>query len=828
MNTIYTYGNGDFILTVLTSVNFFMQNAMGFFKVAALLSLLTFAVQSTGVLPSRGYDWVRFIRSYVLIGVFVLTPYPGAVTIKDIITNDNYVFNFKNNKLPFGLIAPIAITSGIMYNLIQLYQQRFEIDKNLNYTYSGMNFGANFILGLDSADSHDDKFNINFSNYMQHCAFPILNKNGALSQLRNSSDIFATLLQYTSAARFVQQVDWVNGTNTIVMSCSQAINEINNYYENNKDTILRANASMMGFSTASGFDRFLSAGNATAETLLQISQGASAALKQAIGMNMIMASLKAGAQTTGNGSLALAAYDTEQFQQYKTTSALAGAALARTTPVLVAVTFALLFLLYPIMVFLAIMMGSYRAIGIFLQIIVTINLIPLIYEILNYISTYSLQNKLGTTIVGQAYTYQISASLYSFTDNLIIAGNYLAGLSPVIAFSIVTGSSFALTTVFSHVNDPAKQSANALGQEYARGNQTIGNTTMDTHSFNNINSNKFDDQVSMNTGVPIMKQTTPGGVNTNVGGHNFAVNYRNDLLTKPNFAALETSSLENSLRHNQDQMGQISNQWNNQASRVHDLSNSIASGEQSTNTIGADDAKNLRQAQALSTQIAGNVAVSKNLPFISVNGSAGITSSSKDDLDHTMSEYYRVAKSLSNSSNKEVRDLFSNSKSMVDTTSHTMQEMVSKSQALSDVMSNQSAINTDLSNDFGNYIVSSGQDPLKLSAGQQHAMAQKFVHEKIHSQYGINTNLDTPSSKLTMNASPAPQINDQGISQPDQLVPDNLANKYRAEVQASIDDFKNYQGNVIGNQVKEQTKTVYHAGKDLAMGLKEIINRNKK
>lgn len=193
-----------------------------------------------------------------------------------------------------------------------------------------------------------------------------------------------------------------------------------------------------------------------------------------------------------------------------------------------------------------------------------------------------------------------------------------------------------------------------------------------------------------------------------------------------------------------------------------------------------------------------------------------------------MSEYYRVAKSLSNSSNKEVRDLFSNSSLLVETTSRTMQDMVSKSQALSDVMSNQSAINTDLSNDFSNYIVSSGHDPLKLSAQQQHAMAQKFVHSKIHSHYGINTNLDTPSSNLNMKMSPSSQINDHGMSLPDELVPDNLANKHRAEVQASIDDFKNHQGNVIGNQVKEQTKTVYHAGKDLAIGLKEIINRNKK
>jgi hypothetical protein len=374
---LYVYGNGDFIYDILTSVNFFMNHAKSFFQLAALLSLVIFAVESTGVMPTRGYDWTKFFKVYLLISIFVMTPYPGKVNVHDVITNQDRVFNFKDGKLPFGLIFPIAVASTVTYRLINLYQQNFEIDENLNYTYSGMNFGANFIQSLDDADSYNGNFNYNLDQYMQNCGFPLINKAGALSELRTSQDIFATLAKYTSAARFVQQVDWNDGKTTIVKPCNQAITEINNYYENNKDAILQANAQRMGVSTASGYDRFLNSANATASTLMNISQGASAALKQAIGMNILMTSLKSGAQGAGNGNLALAAYDAEQFQQYKTTSVLSVAASARTIPILVGIAFALLFFLYPIMIFLAISMGSYRAIGVFFQIIVGINLIPL-------------------------------------------------------------------------------------------------------------------------------------------------------------------------------------------------------------------------------------------------------------------------------------------------------------------------------------------------------------------------------------------------------------------------------------------------------------------
>ena len=59
---MYVYGNGDFIYEILTSVNFFMNNAKSFFELAALISLLVFAFEATGVFPSRGYDWARFLR----------------------------------------------------------------------------------------------------------------------------------------------------------------------------------------------------------------------------------------------------------------------------------------------------------------------------------------------------------------------------------------------------------------------------------------------------------------------------------------------------------------------------------------------------------------------------------------------------------------------------------------------------------------------------------------------------------------------------------------------------------------------------------------------
>jgi conjugal transfer mating pair stabilization protein TraG len=824
---LFVYGNGDFIYDILTSVNFFMNHAKSFFSLAALLSLVMFAVESTGMMPTRGYDWSKFMKVYLLISIFVMTPYPGKINVHDVITNQDRVFNFRSGKLPFGLIFPIATVSTVMNRLITLYQQNFEIDENLNYTYSGMNFGANFIQSLDNVDSYDANFNFNLDQYMQNCGFPLINKAGALSELRTSPDVFATLAKYTSVARFVQQVDFASSSaGLIVTPCNQAITQINNYYETNKDKILHNNAQRIGISGASGYDRFLNSANATASTLLNISQGAATALKQAIGMNMIMASLKNGAQGAGNGTLALAAYDAEQFQQYKTTSVLSGAASARTIPVLVAIGFALLFFIYPIMIFLAISMGSYKAIGVFFQLVIGINLIPLIYEILNYITTFYLEKKLGVVISGQGFSYDVSTSLYSFTDNMIVAGNYLATATPLIAYAIVTGSSMALTSVFSHINDPAKSQANSVGHEYALGNQNIGNTSIDTHSFNTMQGNKLDDQFSMNSGSPIMKTTTPGGVNTNVAGQNYDVNYKSDLLATPNFAQMASSSLENRLSHSKEQMGSLSKQWGQQSQRLHDLSNSIQSGQDSSISGGSEEAKAIQHTQ----ELASNIQATLGAGAMGSSASGQVSSSSSDTLNHNLNEYQRYSNSLSHSSDKAVRDAFSNSNSLTTSSSNTIQEAVSTSQALSDVNTNQSSINTNFSNDFNEHLRSHGFEPTDMSASVQTAEAQQFVADKLNSQYGLNTDLHRPSASSSgidkLGSQASGNINSNGIAKPDSITATAVpGGKLNNKVTDAVRDFSDNQGNMIGNQVIEQSQTIGNVNKNIAQLGGEVVKK---
>jgi len=803
---IYVYGNGEFIQTILNSLNIFMGSAMGFFKVAALLSLLVFAFETTGVMPSRGYNWSHLLKTYVLLALFVLTPYTGTVVVKDVITGDAYTTT--STKMPIGLILPVSLVSTIMQKVIFAYQAKFAIDDNLNYTYSGMNFGANFILGLDRVDSYDDKFNKNLDNYMQNCGFPLLRHQGRLSELKTSNDIMSLLKSTSSIDRFVQQVDFTSGQ-AIIKSCQTAINDIDTYYDAHRDAILQANAIRMGVYPKVTNARFLDAANAASTTLLNVSQKAAGALKQAIAMNMIMTSIKNGAQAVGNTSLALSVYDAQQFQGYKKTSELSGAAAARTIPILVASAFAILFMLYPIMVFLAIAMGSYKAIGVFFQILVAINLIPFLYEILNYLTTYYLQQKLNTTIIGSGFNYDVSTSLYSFTDNMIIAGNYLATSAPLIAYAIVSGSAMALTSVFGHINDPAKQQSNQIGNKYAEGNENIGNVNLD--SFNNQNSqqHKFDNQLSTNTGPMSLNTSNPFGKNTNIGGENYDTNFKSDLLVSPQLSSMAQHSLQNSLTHNQQELNQLSKQWGNEAQRVHDLSNGFDNRNQSGSSIGTEDYQSLQRMQQLSTNITADIGGSK---LVSLNGS--INSQVQDYLSHNLSEYNRLSNDLSHSSNSSIADAFKNSNSLVSSTQHQVAETISNAQTLSDLKSTSSIVSGNLSNNFDKYLRDSGYDPTQISLQQQLQLAEQFVNSSANSVNGIKNILNNPVAHMSSVSGTQP--NGDGLNKPEtDGVFINQLNNQQNNFNARFDDFKENPGNKIGEQMLEQGKTVVKSAKNI-------------
>ena len=284
---------------------------------------------------------------------------------------------------------------------------------------------------------------------------------------------------------------------------------------------------------------------------------------------------------------------------------------------------------------------------------------------------------------------------------------------------------------------------------------------------------------------------------------------------------MATHSLENGLRHSQDQMTQLSNQWGQQAHRAHELSNTILSGQNNSVSVGSEEANSIRHAQELASNISANLSAGVSFGGNGIDAKAGMSSSSRDSLQHSLSEYQKYANELSHSSNQTVSDAFRNTSDITSSTSKTIQEATSRTQALSDINSNQSSINTNYSNDFSNYLRNLGYDPTIMTASEQTQLAQKFIENDINSKYGLANSLDTPTTTSSTITPNVPEVNSAGLQLPDSS---SGINSHRQTVQSAIDEFNNHQGHVLGNQILEQGKVIKHAGSDAVNGMRNLFN----
>jgi hypothetical protein len=156
-------------------------------------------------------------------------------------------------------------------------------------------------------------------------------------------------------------------------------------------------------------------------------------------------------------------------------------------------------------------------------------------------------------------------------------------------------------------------------------------------------------------------------------------------------------------------------------------------------------------------------------------------------------------------------------------------ETVATSQALNDVTSKQSTLNADYTNEWQQGLIDKGYQPANMTADQQVTSANQFMAEKLNNQYGIKTNLQTPSLNTAgiahlSNGASSNNVNNNGLDNPDDG--SNIAfmgNPVHHNANQKMDNFKDHPGNVVGNQIEEQAGLVGSVGSDATLETAKII-----
>lgn len=508
---IYTYGNQDALYNIIMSIGAFFGGGavISMVRLAIATAVLIVLSQLTGVMmtgeANRPFEFSFFFRFYLLYAVFVMIP-AGNIVLMDEMTNQpKVVATSATNRIPLGVIAVNSFTSVVAHGFINVFEQYFVTGSSgnvaLSYSKSGMAFGSNFIAGLPTMSTGDSEFENNLKEYFGNCGIPVSYSQGALDTLAQQTDILGFL---SNNMQDIQKNRWVSQTHSGVMTtttCADAVKNLNTQWNTDAQQYLTHVAHMVGYPSAITAN-FITAANMTSNDLLQVSNGASDALKQAISMNLIYKSLYKGAAQVNNASLANAVYDAQQFQQYQGGGMMSSQQAARVVPALKIFAESMLFMLYPIMVFYALITTNFGTVIKYIKWSMTIAAIPLIYEIISaLIYWYSSAKTAG--IMGEGgFNLMTASGLYDLNSSIAATASWLSMSTPILAYAIVSGSDNAITSVFGHATDPAKNVAAGTGNELSKGNLAFGNTSVDNAGMNTLSANKFNNAMDMTSGTP--------------------------------------------------------------------------------------------------------------------------------------------------------------------------------------------------------------------------------------------------------------------------------------------------------------------------------------
>jgi hypothetical protein len=606
--TIYTYGNYGTLYNILVSMSmFFYQGGsvagfmQGMVKMASIIAILTVLLQWVGLTmyqKGNGFDLLFFVRFYLLYAFLVMTPTTRTLIVDSTVGDGATDLGAVpvNMPLPMGVIFINSVTSSIFHSFIIGYQKYFGMSSNPdnNYTRSGLAFGSAFMSNLPNINIGTVDLQQNLQTYITHCALPIINRTGGLPTLVANSNLLSALDIGTSGNnRWVEYIT-PGGISTII-SCSSAyknvtgaLNTINPITSAITATGATGTANTKAPSDAQTEQKkqlatiFLNAANTSAAEFSNSSATGSDLLKQSMTINMLRQGIRREAARYDATATANAAYDAIQFQQYQSGSQLSGEQAGRVVPALQNFAFTLLFMLYPILVLMALLTSSFNAITKYVKFSATIACIPFIYELLNSV-IYMYAQAHNTELATNGLTMMNSVAIYSLNANIVAAANYLSMATPAIAYMIISGSDMAITSVMGHSTQPAQSQASSVGQQQAHGDMRAGQFSMDTYAYNLVAANKFDQTVGMKTGADKLEDQGITGSRTSLSQNGAGKSFTSDATGYGNLAANVNwgKAIQSSLNNSKSQVDQdtrsVTTQSQNLQTAVQNATKAISS-----------------------------------------------------------------------------------------------------------------------------------------------------------------------------------------------------------------------------------------------------------
>jgi len=598
---VVTYGGGALYRDIMTAVALMSgTGSMDSLLRLALLLGLAMTLMKAVFDANIGAILKWFIMAAVIYGVLWVPKVQVHITDRfDAALSGADVAN-----VPLGVAFVASVTSQVGDRMIQLTETSFGDPEDVEYSKTGMIYGAKVFQQMSNARITDPLFDENIQSFIKGCVYyDLLTNQYSAGDLAKQNDLWTYVTASPNPGRSMQYKTGAGGP-PVLKTCAEAATLLDAQWAAEAPNSLKIQEKRLRPDLPES--QLQAAATSELETLHPLvfasAKSAQETMKQLLMINALrrgMAGFAADAGASASDVLA----ETQADIQTRNTQTLLGSVAEKGIVILKIVVDLLFIGMFPILfpAFLlpklgVNMMKGYMAGFLYLQ------LWGPMYVILHKIINVQMVEKTAAAayIPGTALGLKLGnlASIHAANADLAAVAGAMTMMIPVLAAALTKGA-MAVGSQGEALLSQFRSGAEAAGAASATGNVSIGNTALDNHSFNNISGNR---QVTSAFSDNGNRSFVDGALNTHAfgatGGYRFDAARSSPAVDIRVAQGVSTASTQQA-SHYRDLGQAIDKTWSEAQTRTQSVATEVANawsrGEDWTRRTGTENREGMSQ-----------------------------------------------------------------------------------------------------------------------------------------------------------------------------------------------------------------------------------------
>lgn len=563
----------------------------------------TFSVISVLIFYMKGRDITGFLRWLVvffIITIVCLVP-KRPVQIIDV-SNRAGVYEVDNVPVVLGFVSSFATTAG--YAVASKFDQDISLPDALEYSKTGMTFGADLVVAQRDVPSYSFPLSDNLVAYMNKCAVPamLINNTYHAHDILEAEDISQVIFQNPSQIANMPYTDG-NGNVTLV-TCDAGAAQIQKALASPAITfqaeIQKWTQRVFGSSVTGNADMQNDIQDTT-QFFYGVGKSQTDILKKRIFQSAVDRSLSTLAAEDRNDSMAEIIAEQQTAMKTNMQGKVEQHIGARYMPLIHSMLELILVCIFPLVVVIALI--SHEAFGLRTLMIYAggwlyLQMWPIMFSLVNFVAVYSLRAHTLSLGGGDSLAARFESAGY-YSDMAAVAGYMCLGAIPVLSYFITKGAAAVGSQVVGAVTGGAALASGASASLAEDGNWSFNNLSQD-----NVSANKWNTNVDHREGMTTTQLGNGGLTSTTSDGSHVLDNSgaMSKLPANINWSSMMSSQLTEGARQAETQASSHLKGFNHATDTAFSQMNDLSHGTSRSNMAshGSESSESVSQSQTAS------------------------------------------------------------------------------------------------------------------------------------------------------------------------------------------------------------------------------------